>query len=94
MQEPVKNYIEFDNGKTMVYVQSCDKDWANVGVFINRGEIGKVKSAYYHIEVPGLKRNKYEQPKPGQLSHAEFDAIIELYKEEVLSLLEYLNGID
>ena len=91
MLEPIKNYIEFDDGKTMVYVQACDTSQANIGICVNRGS-GKARSAYYHVGIPDLDRNKYEMPKPGQLSHAEFDAIIESHREQVLLLLEYLNN--
>ena len=74
-------------GETILTVQGCDDDEANIGMFLGN------QSAYYHVDLPSLKR----QWKPASFSWdalpaPDFDAVLAEYRDDILALIARLNG--
>lgn len=74
--------LKFDGG--FLVVQSCDSDWANIGMFSGG------KCAYYHVDVPSLVR-QWRETKPGELSANYFDVVLQANGISVLNLIDALN---
>ena len=71
-------------GVTIV-VQSCESDWANIGVFYGD------KCAYHHVYIPSLVV-KHREVKPFKLDTDTFDRVLQENKEELLAMVERLSA--
>lgn len=73
-------------GNVLLTVQSCDHEYANIGIF--RGE----RCTYHHVDVPSLNRQwKLKSFYWDELTAAEFDLVLAEYRDEVLALIYQLN---
>ena len=80
----MNNTISIPDGH--IVIQSCDADEAHIGVFIaGRG-------IYRHVSVPSLTRCRFENDRPGQMTSAEFDAVLTAHHGAVVARLAALNS--
>ena len=81
----MKQHI-LQTGSAQIVIQSCDDNIANIGVFKR-----KSKSAYHHVLLPSLERERTKPLYPTELSDVEYDEVLQQNKQAVLQRICCLN---
>lgn len=83
---PVPANVLIIPGEAHIFVQSCDEEEANIGIFSNG------RGAYFHVNLPALDRQWHRfVASPINLPPAEFDAILSEHREAFLAMIARLN---